>query len=120
MIATPLYYIITFRWISGFKQLNNWFYKMALSLDQFGNVCNRETLKILLSKKDGHPFGDEDDTVSYVIGRNKYKRKLTVFGWMLERILNLCERNHCEIAIQKKIDRDIEASFRASNEKYFE
>lgn len=89
-------------------------------MDQFGNVCNKETLRILLTKRDGHLFGDEDDTVSYVIGRNKYKKKLTWFGRRIEAILNKCEKDHCTVAINKKIDRDKEASLRAATENYFE
>lgn len=119
MLLTPFYYLLSFRWISGLKALDNWFYKMALGLDQFGNVANRETLKFLLTKKGGHPFGDEDDTVSYVIGRNLFKGKLTFFGKFIERILNLCEKDHCTVAINKKIERDKEAAQRTVNENYF-
>lgn len=120
MIITPVYYIITFKWITGVKTLDRWFYKMALGLDQFGNISNKETLQVLLAKKDAHPHGDEDDTVSYVIGRNKYKRKLTRFGKVIERTLNLCQRQHCEIAISKKMERDREASARVQNENYWQ
>ena len=119
MVVTPIYYIITFRWISGFKTLDRWFYKMALGLDQFGNISNRETLQVVLAKKGGHKHGDEDDTVSYVIGRNKYLGKLTRFGKGIERILNLCESRHVEIAIEKKIIRDKEASERIKTENYW-
>lgn len=119
MVVTPIYYIVTFKWKSGWIALDDWFFKMALGLDQFGNISNRETLKILLTKKGGHPFGDEDDTVSYVIGRNKYKGKLNRFGKLNERLLNAIEKKHVEIAIQKKIEKDRQAAARINNENYW-
>ena len=45
-VVTPIYYIITFKWKNGSKQLNKWFGLMALSFDQFGNVTCKKVLDL--------------------------------------------------------------------------
>jgi hypothetical protein len=124
LIITPVYYIITFKWKSGFKQLNKWFYKMALAIDQFGNVSCSTTLQICLTKKSKgqppYPFGDEDDTVSYILGRNTRRGTLTKVGKVIVWILNSLDTNHVNAAIRMKIHRDGEAFWRTSNEDYWE
>jgi hypothetical protein len=118
-VLTPIYYIITLKWKSGFKQLDRWFYKMALSIDQFGNVACAKVLKLMFTKRNGHDFGDEDDTVSYVLGRNQYKKTLTGAGRLMVKILDRLEENHCTIAIFKKMERDQEAVDRLTKDEYF-
>lgn len=120
LVIQPLYYIFTFKFVGGVKQLNAWFYKMALAIDQFGNVSCSSTLRLLLTKREGHEFGNEDDTVSYVIGRNKFKNTLTIIGKGIERILNFLDKKHAEKAIEKKIESDRLASWRYKRNKYYE
>lgn len=118
-IITPIYYIITLKWRSGTKQLNKWFLNLALSIDQFGNVSCSTTLKILLTKKGAHSFGNEDDTVSYCLGRAKYQDKLTVLGKIIVKLLHTLEANHVEKAVAAKIKSDEEAIVRLQENKYF-
>lgn len=119
VIVTPIYYIVTFKWRSGVKQLDKWLYKMALSIDQFGNVSCGTTLKFLMTKGKRYNFGDEDDTVSYVLGRNKYRETLTAFGRFIVWVLNLLDKDHVEKAIKMKIEADEKASLRYRYERYY-
>lgn len=119
IVISPVYYFVTFKWWTGLWQLNYWFRQMALAIDQFGNVSCGITLQLLLTKKGGNKFGDEDDTVSYVLGRNYYKGKLTWLGRVIVKVLNLLEKNHVTIAIEKKIESDKSDSWRSRYEKYF-
>jgi hypothetical protein len=120
IVFTPIYYICTFRWKSGMKELNRWFFKMALSVDQFGNVSCSKVLEKLFTKRYGHPFGHEDDSVSYVLGRNQFKKTLTPLGRMLVNLLNAIDNGHCTNAIFNKIDSDKEAVVRFQEDKYFQ
>lgn len=120
IVFTPVYYLITFEWRSGLKQLDQWFWRLALSIDQTGNVLCGSTLKVMMTREYGHPFGDEDDTVSYVLGRNKCKDALTILGRGVVRILGWIEKDHVDIAIYKKIEKDQQARNRLNEMKYWQ
>jgi hypothetical protein len=55
---------------------NRYYYDMALSLDQFGNVMCQHLFNIILITKEGYRFGDPDKTVSYVT-REEYIHRYT-------------------------------------------
>lgn len=121
LVFTPIYYISTLKWKSGLKELNKWFYKVALSIDQTGNVLCAKTLQALLTKPLGaFQFGDEDDTVSYIIARNKNRNTLTAFGRFNGWILDKLEKNHLDNAIKNKIIKDHEAKKRIDINNYYE
>jgi hypothetical protein len=118
-IFDPIYYIITLKWQSGLNHLGDCFRKLALSIDQFGNASSATILNFLLRKKGGIDFGDEDDSVSYVIGRNYYHGTLTFIGKIIRLILHLIDRNHVQKAISKKIESDQEGLLRIQKDEYF-
>lgn len=64
--------------------------------------------KLLRTDYNPYYFGDEDDTISYAIGMNYFKSSTTGIGSWLGDLLNKIEPEHMEIAINKKIERDIE------------
>jgi hypothetical protein len=136
-ILTPIYYIISFKWRSGIKQLDKWFLTMAISIDQFGNVSCASALQLCLIKK-GSPyiFGHEDDTVSYILAQNLEHYKLTKLGYLICLLINILEnlselfrwlfkgekyfkKDHFEIAIDKKIIADREAAQRLKDDEYY-
>jgi hypothetical protein len=121
-VITPIYYIVTFKWKNGTKQLFKWFGLMALSFDQFGNVTCSKVLDLTMLKKDrdffSMKFGDEDDTVSYVLAINKERKTLSRFGRFIGNLLDLLDKNHLEKAIENKKRKDGEAYFRANNNLY--
>jgi hypothetical protein len=121
LVFSIVYYIATLKFKSGLKALNRFFYKIALSIDQLGNVICATPFQFIFTKGlDVHPFGDEDDTVSYVIARNYNKESLTWFGRLLAYTLDLCDKGHLRKAIESKIEKDAEAMVRAISKKYYE
>lgn len=119
IIFDPIYYLITLKWQTGLNHLGDWFRKMALSIDQFGNASSATILNFLFRKKGGIDFGDEDDSVSYVIGRNYFHGTLSIFGKLIRLILHLIDRDHVRKAISSKIESDQEALIRIQEDKYF-
>ena len=91
--------MITFK--LSFKKLGNYWFIMAISVDQLGNVVMSSLFNDILIKKYGHKFGDEDETVSMVLGVNKATGTLTKLGKLIADILNKIEHNHVEKAIEK-------------------
>ena len=85
---------------TDFKGLNNWFFDMAVSVDQFGNVSSKAILQDTMTKKDSYKFGKPDETISSVIGKNKKQKNLSFFGKCLDFMLNLFESNHSIKAIE--------------------
>lgn len=121
-VVTPIYYIVTLKFISGSKQLDKWFGLMALSFDQFGNVTCSKVLNLTMLNK--HPerlpmgFGDEDDTVSYVLAINEKRDTLSLFGKFIVKVLNFLDKNHMDKAINNKREKDEDAVFRSKYNMY--
>ncbi|MCZ2338182.1 MAG: hypothetical protein LC127_08260 [Chitinophagales bacterium] len=81
---------------------NRYLFKIAKSIDQLGNVVCESFFNLILIKDDSlSPFGNEDKTISTVLGLNKRLNNLTWLGKALERLLNLIDKNHVEKAILK-------------------
>lgn len=119
-VFTPIYYIITLRWKSGSKALNEWFLSMAISLDQFGNGSCWKLLQTVLTKNNDetYDFGNIDETVSFAIGINDRRNNLSMFGRFVRNVLNLLDKNHCEKAISFQKNRDKFASIRFLKNRY--
>jgi hypothetical protein len=94
-----IYSIITFR--GSLKKLGSWWYVMAVSVDQLGNVVMSTLFNDFLIKKYGYEFGHEDLTVSAVLGINKKIGTLTKLGKFIADVLNKIDPNHVEKAIEK-------------------
>ena len=124
ILFQPIYYLITFKWKSGLGQIGNWFFQMALSNDQGGNVQNSKVFEFLFTKdkKNGAKYGNPDDTISFVLARNHYKKNLTFCGRLVAKILNKIDPKgggHLFKSIILKILADQEAINRIHENKYF-
>jgi hypothetical protein len=83
-----------------YKYINAYFKKIAIALDQLGNAINGQLLTDTLTKKgQGDTFGNEDLTVSGILGENKRDKKLSLLGWMVAEELDDIEKDHVEKAI---------------------
>lgn len=111
-VFTGVYFIVAFKWKTGAAELAKWFFKNALANDQSGNVQSAAMFQLIFTKKGAEPFGNEDDTVSYVLARNYYKYKLTFAGRALGYILELIDKDHLTKSIESKIKSDREAAKR--------
>lgn len=95
--------------VSGMlSQVNKTFYFLAHTLDRFGNVACEVPLTHLMIKKgadkvDYWHFGDNDETVSAVIGANKVLGTLSGSGLWWCNSLNKIDPLHCELAFLSEI-----------------
>ena len=83
------------------KGLSDYFYDVALSFDQTGNVVAQYLLNDLLIKPNGHRAGNEDETVSQVLGVNTYhypENRLYWLGRALGWVLDKIDKDHLKKA----------------------
>lgn len=85
----------------GFWQ-KDYLVNCALSIDQTGNVIMSKLFDKILLKRHQNHFGDPDQTISYVIGRNYIDNNLTPLGRAIRFILDFIEENHCLNAVLKE------------------
>lgn len=81
------------------KTLGGIFLDDATSMDKYGNRSLRTMLNILLKKRNGYKFGNKDETISSVLGKNEQAGTLRFMGKLLCFILNIFDRDHCEESI---------------------
>ncbi len=97
IITTPIGFLYGFfyRLFTGFlKGLGGYFLEMAVSIDQLGNVIMQHILNLLWIKKGGYTFGNRDETISSVLGKNKVQNTLSGFGKLIVSILDAIDPNH--------------------------
>lgn len=84
------------------QELNNWLLRIALSIDQLGNVVADDFFNLLLIKNDCFsPFGDEDETISSVLGKNYQLNNLTFLGELLRKLLYVFDKDHSVDSIEE-------------------
>jgi len=80
---------------SAWGRLSDYFFDTALSIDQLGNVACKELFNDTLIKNNSqNRFGDPDETISSVLGKNKRDGTLTKTGIALSWILDKLDKNH--------------------------
>jgi hypothetical protein len=97
VLTTPLgfvYGIFHNLFTKGFSGIGEFLLQIAISIDQLGNVVMQHLLNTLWIKKGGYKFGNRDETISSVIGKNKQLRTLTLFGKNMDKILEFIEADH--------------------------
>ncbi len=83
------------------KRVGQYFLIIAISIDQMGNVIMQELFNDVLIKKSGVRFGNEDETISSVLGKNQQEGTLTFIGKGLNGLLHLLEKDHSIKAIEE-------------------
>ncbi len=79
-----------------------YFKDTAINIDKFGNREFRFSLnKYLITKKSIDRFGNIEETISSVLGKNEVSNNLTKLGKIVCKILNAIEKNHCINSIKK-------------------
>lgn len=71
-----------------------YFTNIAISIDQAGNTVGYKMFNDILIKPNGHKFGNPDETISSVIGKNKLRKKLSMTGKILDWILCKLDPGH--------------------------
>ncbi len=96
-ITTPigfLYGVLHSVSTKGFRGIGEFSLKMAISIDQLGNVIMQHLLNALWIRSNGYKFGNRDETISSALGRNKQLNTLTKFGKFIDAILDKIDPNH--------------------------
>lgn len=97
MILFPIGFITSMFYPKREKYL----YSIARGIDQLGNVvCGRLFNLTLITSHSIHKFGNEDETISSVIGKNKLANTLTLSGHLLDKLLDAIDKNHSIKAIE--------------------
>ena len=98
-ILTPVFFLYAIIRLRNVKKISEYFHKVALGIDQLGNVMGGPIMNDVLITKDGYKFGNEDETISHVVGKN-YPLTLTWTGFALAMALNTIDPNHVQNAAQ--------------------
>lgn len=94
-IPLAIYTAISYAIKGKFKDLNKWFFILAISIDQLGNVASSELFNAIMIKNYSiHRFGNEDETISSVLGKNKRGLSLKFTGKLLVLLLSAFEEDH--------------------------
>ncbi|MCA9497096.1 MAG: hypothetical protein KC589_09195 [Nanoarchaeota archaeon] len=98
VLFTPLgmtYTLIKTVLLLDFSYINDYYRKLSISLDQFGNVVMSGFFNVILIKSSSsYKFGNPDETISSVLGKNKLINCLTKLGTLLDMLLNKFDNNH--------------------------
>ena len=91
-----LYSLIKFKF-----RLHKYFLVVAIAIDQLGNVVMQDLFNDIMITKDGYKFGNEDETISSVIGKNQLLGTLRFMGRLLNGLLNAIQPNHSVKSIEE-------------------
>jgi hypothetical protein len=83
------------------KNKKGYFKSSAINLDKFGNREFRTLLNLTLRIETGYQFGNMNETISGVLGKNERDKTLTKTGKCLVWVLNKLDKNHCFKSIDK-------------------
>jgi len=94
IIAYVLYLPLTVvNWLFV-KDKSGYFKSSAINLDKFGNREFRTLFNKVLIKDKGYRFGNIEETISSVLGKNQLTGTLTKCGLVLVWILDKIENDH--------------------------
>jgi 8-oxo-dGTP diphosphatase len=102
MLYAFLSYLFSLRFKKYWNKVSTYFRSCAIAIDQLGNVFCAELFNDLLIKDDSTPFGDEDETISSVLGKNQQKNNLTKLGSALNALLDFIDDNHSIKSIENE------------------
>lgn len=97
LLTVPFGFVYAFFYelfTKGIKGIGEYGLKIAISIDQLGNVIMQHLLNLLWIQPNGYKFGNRDETISSALGRNKQLDTLTKFGLFIDWILDKIDPNH--------------------------
>jgi len=90
-----LFMILKYLLTGDKRTLSVWFWRTAREIDIFANVNGAEFFNAIFIMEGGYKFGNPQETISSVIGKNQRDKTLSLAGnilrWMLDRI----SQDHC-------------------------
>ena len=91
-----IYSLLTAR--LSIKKLRYYFLTIAISIDQLGCVILGPLLNNIFVIEGGRLYGNEDNTISEILGHNKYTGHNTKLATILAKLLNKIDPDHVEKA----------------------
>jgi hypothetical protein len=79
---------------SGYKSLDKYLFNCAIAADQHANTFLAKLFNDIMIQVGGHQFGNPDETISSVLGKNVKSKKLSYIGKVLNFILNQIDKDH--------------------------
>jgi 8-oxo-dGTP diphosphatase len=102
ILLSIILFPIGFVFAMFYPKRGKYLYNIALSIDQLGNVVCEQLFNLtLIYPSSIHKFGNEDETISGVIGKNKRANTLTFAGRLLDKLLDIIDKNHSIEAIEE-------------------
>ena len=86
---------------NGYTELDKYLFNCALATDQHANTYLSKLFNDIMILKGGYKFGNPDETISSVLGKNIETKTLSLIGKGLNNILNLLEDNHATKSIEE-------------------
>ena len=99
-VYTAIRSIVNVSFKKWWLRTSKYLYVISYSIDQLGNVVMQEMFNDILIRKGGLKFGNPDETISSVLGKNAEKNKLTFVGTFIGMILDSLDYNHMKDAIE--------------------
>lgn len=100
VVLSPFLYLYGVFSATCKKELDDWNKELAKANDQYGNSLGKYVFnKMLITQDSVHKFGNIDETISSVIGKNKKAGTLTRTGRWLDDLLEYVDNNHSLDAI---------------------
>ena len=104
LVTTPFGILFSvFKRIKSRSDLSTHFMTQAIEIDQTGNLIMKDVFNATLITKEGCSFGNPDETISSVLGKNEAKGTLTKTGKALVAILHKLDPNHAYNSIDTKL-----------------
>lgn len=79
---------------NGWKSVDNYLLNCAISDDQSGNTYMAKLFNDVLIRPGGHRFGNPDETISSVLGKNLKTKTLSIVGRFVNWVLNALDPGH--------------------------
>lgn len=90
----------------GITGVGDYYLELATIVDQMGNVLMQHLLNALWLKGEGkYLFGDRDETISSVLGKNQKADSLNAFGRWIANVLDRIDKNHSMNSIDYFVNR---------------
>ena len=98
-----IYMLLKYLFTGNRRMITTWACKTARSIDVFANIEASELFNDVLIKKGGYKFGNRQETISSVMGKNQVSNTLTRIGNGLRIILDWIETDHCLTSINNDL-----------------
>lgn len=83
------------------KRFSGYYRTYAVGIDRFGNSTYKSLFNATLIKPEGYQFGNFEETISSVLGKNQRDNTLTKTGKILVKILDTIDKDHCKKSIME-------------------